>query len=107
MLDFQQDFAVAKGFRNMVLCDIDVTLFAALREEYYKSKATPILKKMRTICKAHIKRNNEMRGLIEIEPRIGYHGEGHFMTISKDKLDTTRDKLQELLETLDKRILQN
>ena len=103
MLDFQQDFAVAKAFRNMVLCDIDVTIFASSRDEYHKSGKKSILKKMQSICKSHIERNNEMLKLIEIEPRIGYHGEGHFMTMNKEKLDKNRSRLYKLLEELDKR----
>jgi hypothetical protein len=53
---------VAKAFRNMVECDIDVTLFATLRDEYHKNKKVSILKKMRSLCKSHIVRNKEMLG---------------------------------------------
>ena len=41
-----------------------------------------------------------MRKLIAIEPRIGYHGEAHYMFISNEKLDKTRDKLLRLIQTL-------
>ncbi|MFA6102645.1 MAG: hypothetical protein WCV67_05905 [Victivallaceae bacterium] len=102
-VDFQQDFAVAKAFKNMVLSDINVTKFADLRKKYYENKKCNkklVFDEMKKICANHLELNSEMRKLIAIEPRIGYHGEAHYMFISNEKLDKTKIRLLELFETL-------
>ena len=107
-IDFLQDFSVAKAFRNMVLADINVTEFARLREIYYKNKCRAPAKtiaKMEQICLKHIELNDEMQKLIETEPEIGYHGEAHFMLISKERLDKNKIQLFKTLEHLKREII--
>lgn len=100
--NYQRDLAVARAFGNMVSADINVTLFADLRDKYYdrQSERDTIINRMLRICRSHLELNDEMRELIRIDPRIGYHGEGHFMIISQQRLENTRG----IIESLSKRL---